>query len=216
MAKKMYAMYKEASHASDDFNQKEPMNTCPMSTCNSITVGHVTKFKQSLSSGDPFTNFFQFAPLSNQPQVCQEVPCAKPKGNNPMYVDNDKHIESSKINYLNGRVEGIFYQKDRALEKQFGLVSDPRPSSAKELVDRILAGKYVLPDGDAATKSRYEPSDAITWRDPAVKKDAAGYEAASAVLQKVRTDTIDTIAIGTPVEGLVAVKALDAWSFTSV
>jgi len=30
------------------------------------------------------------------PQVCNPVPCQK--GNNPMYVDNDKHIESSKIN----------------------------------------------------------------------------------------------------------------------
>jgi len=44
-----------------------------------------------------------------------------------------------------------------------------------------------------------------------VVEDPVGLKAASAALQVVYQDTKDTIAIGTPAEGLAAVKALDSW-----
>ena len=163
----------------------------------------------------PMVSFSQVTSLApfNQPQVCNTVPCAKPKGNNPMYVDNDKHIESSKINYLSDRAATVQYRKEQDARKTFGLVDDMAPETAAELVKRIQDGKFILKD-ETKDKNVYEPARYIKWRDPAVKEDTAGFRAAVDALAKVYQDTKDTIAIGTPAEGLAAVKALDAWTPT--
>jgi hypothetical protein len=151
------------------------------------------------------------APTPSQDQY--KVPCQEVKGNKPMYVDNDKHIESSKINYLNDRRENLFYSKRADLQKQFGLVDDEAPITANDLVKRIQDGKFVIPT-DKGDAQNYEATRFIKWRDPAAKKDQAGYDAAIKQYAVANQDTKDVIAIGTPAEGLAAVKALDAWTPT--
>src|SRR5258708_5960176 len=86
------------------------------------------------------------------PQACT-VPCKVmdyPSGPNKkektMYVDNDKHIESSKINYLSQRLENLYYKKDVEARKLFGLVNDEAPETATEMVKRIQDGKFVIKD----------------------------------------------------------------------
>lgn len=197
--KRMWRMALETIEASIDI-KKEPMDT--------ITMNEVFKCK------------FNFAPLVTQDCNGTPVPCTQPaakacptKGNNPMYVDNDKHIESSKINYLSARVDQISYQKINDFRKLFGLVDDKSPDTATALVDRIQAGKFILSD-ETKNKPTYDPDRYIRWRDPAVKEDKAGFAAAEEAFEKAKQDTRDTIVIGTPAEGLVAVKALDAWAPT--
>lgn len=174
-----------------------------------------TEEQMNISYDTAITSYW-LGPLN--PQVCTSVPCAKmdtcpQKGNNPMYVDNDKHIESSKINYLSARAANVQYGKEQGMRKTFGLVDDYAPETAAELVKRIQDGKFLLKD-DSKDKTCYDPTRFIKWRDPAVKEDQAGYKAAVDALGKVYQDTKDTIAIGTPAEGLAAVKALDAWTPT--
>jgi len=154
-----------------------------------------------------------FAPCTNTQEAvpCNPgcIPCKPQKKETTMYVDNDKHIESSKINYLSQRVSGIWYIKHAELMRQFGLVDDEAPSSAQEIVDRITSGKYVL-KADTKDKKNYDPIRYIRWRDPAVKEDQDGLDAAMKLLDKARQDTIDTVAIDTPINALAAVKALEA------
>lgn len=75
-------------------------------------------------------------------------------------------------------------EKLEALRKQFGLTDDTTPQSEQELVDRITSGKFIL---DENSKDLYQYSlgniiRGITWRDPAIKKDQAGFDAAKKTL----------------------------------
>jgi len=147
-----------------------------------------------------------FAPCTN---MAEAVPAQKKE--TKMYVDNDKHIESSKINYLSNRVETIWYQKHDALRKQFGFQDDAAPVTAQEIVDRITAGKFVL-KADSKDKRNYDSVRYIQWRDPTVKEDQAGFDAAMKLFEKAVQDTRDIVAIDTPINALAAVKALEAWT----
>lgn len=192
-----YNMYKEVEKVSTDmkFNYMLPA----IASTGMSTTEYIEKYHP-------------FAPY-DEPQACNPVPCQKPIGNNPMYVDNDKHIESSKINYLIERAGSAFYEANQKITEAFHLENDPAPMTAAELVKRVQDGKFLLND-DTKNKSQYEPARYIQWRDPALPADQVGAKAAREVLEKLFQDTKDTIAIGTPAEGLAAVKTLDAWTPT--
>ena len=177
-----------------------------------------------LSKNNFYDECTSLAPCNYNPYfIPQEVPCQTDcvkqsiKGNNPMYVDNDKHIESSKVNYLTSRGENSFYSKMDGLSKLFGFGPFDSPDSIQEFIDRIVAGKFTIKDPSKKDTKNfyYRPMEGITWKDPSVKEDQVGYDAAKAALTSLWQDTKDTIAIGTPVEGLAAVKALDAWTPTA-
>jgi hypothetical protein len=195
LARKLYNMYLETEKVSTDMN-----------ITNSFPAGAIWN---NMMVCDEMVSF---APST--PQVCNSVPCAKAKGNNPMYVDNDKHIESSKINYLLSRLENLEYTKRTALEEQFGLRNDIAPDTAQAMVDRIQAGKFVL-KADTKDKSVYEPTRYIVWRDPAVKEDQAGYKIAVKAMDDAAQNVRDLIAIDTPANALAAVKAFEAWTYTA-
>lgn len=206
----MYNDYLEVSKASTDMN-------------NYVTVSNAT----TTSAFDIWSNPVYFAPI---PQQACTVPC-KPdypydmevakkvspnKKEKTMYVDNDKHIESSKINYLNDRASQVFYKKADKLPKQFGLSDDAAPRSVSEFVKRIQDGKFMYKDETKKDTEGYfyRPCEGIRWRDPSVKEDKDGHKAAYDSLSAAYQDAKDNIAIGTPVEGLAAVKALEAWTPT--
>lgn len=181
-------------------------------TTTAANVNWVSYAKKSPDISQAIYDLDSFAPY-DEPQVCNSVPCqVKTKGNKPMYVENDKHIESSKLNYLNDRLANVGYEKDYSLRKTFGLVNDDAPQSAEDLVKRIQDGKFIL--GDNAKKQNYDPVRYITWRDPSVKKDEAGYEAATKDFRKASKAAQDVVAIGTPSEGLAAIHSLEAWTPT--
>lgn len=188
-----------------NLDKKEKMNTNTIT--NTFSAGILgTKYH----AYDIYDECVSLAP-------CQSTDCPKvsvQKGNNPMYVDNDKHITSSKINYLSDRANTAYYTKADGLGRAFGFGPYIAPETVQELVDRITAGKFSFkePSKKDVKNFFYRPWEGITWKDPAVVEDQAGLDKASDELKKLFQDAKDTIAVGTPAEGLVAVKALDAWT----
>lgn len=131
------------------------------------------------------------------------------KGNNPMYVNNDKHIESSKINYLNDRLNNSFYKKEEEMVPLFNLNTPKVPDTAEKLVAAITSGDYTIKtDSD---RKYLQAVDQITWRSPSIVPDQAGYDAARASLIDLRQTAKDTVAVGTPADALTAIKAIDAF-----
>lgn len=143
-------------------------------------------------------------PTSNVQKAFKALKENKEKGNNPM---------DDKIYYLQTRVNTIDYTKDQELRKQFGLVDDDAPRSAVEFVKRIQDGKFTLKDG--ADKNAYRPSEYIRWRDPSVKEDKDGYVVAENALRKMVQATVDIVNIKSADDGLTAVQALEAWTYTA-
>src|ERR1700743_2523228 len=102
---------------------------------NSLTIDDSMKGKKALEKANvPMTNIVmsaqsywvdEYSPINPfslgncvtaTPMPCQTAACNNKQGNKPMYVDNDKHIESSKINYLTERLESSFYTKERTID----------------------------------------------------------------------------------------------------
>lgn len=151
------------------------------------------------------------------PQDCT-APCKPdyPKGFGPnkkekaMYVSDDKHIESSKINYLSDRIENAYYKANDKARKAFGLEDDTPPQTAEDFIKRIQDGKFMLND-ETKKKNVYEPSRYIRWRDPSVKEDKEGFEADMKEFGALQQDARDAVAVLSPAEALAEVKKLDAW-----
>ena len=131
------------------------------------------------------------------------------KGNNPMYnIENDKYIASSKINYLNERLEIADMSKRDDMLQTFGLVDDNTPRTWEEALARIQAGKFTF----EKPKHQWSWTDGLRWRDPAKKEDHAGYDAACMTLATIRTAAKDAIMSGVYADGLSALKAFEAWT----
>lgn len=119
------------------------------------------------------------------------------------------NTEKDQRKYLKSRLYDAFYEKKADAKRKFGLVDDKAPANAEELIDRIKNGKFTVTPKEQ--RSRWEgPFEAIRWRDPSVKEDKDGYEAAKAELEKAFKEAEDVIVIKTPSEGLDAVKAFQA------
>lgn len=131
------------------------------------------------------------------------------KGNNM----KTETVEMTRISYLTQRLEDIEYKKLNELEKTFNLYDDPTPLNGKELVDRILAGKYILPE-KAPERFYGYAQDQLTWRDPSKKRDTDGYRKAHDDLMNARIAAEDVVVIGTPADGLAAVQAFEKWTPT--
>lgn len=142
---------------------------------------------------------------------CYNIPT--PKGNNPMYVDNDKHIESAKINYLSDRAATARYAAQDKITEAFNLSYPAAPKTPEELVAAITAGNYTITP--KTERNRYHNAmENIVWRAPTVVADPDGAAAAKKVFETLYKSTQDAIMIGTPADALTAVQALDAWTPT--
>ncbi len=129
---------------------------------------------------------------------------------NDRYVNVDANPENEKRDYLRERASNTFYSISSDLEKKFGLRDDDRPATASDYIKRILDGMYVL-DEKNKDKRDYDPSRYITWRNPAIKKDQTGFDAANDLLSKEKTKVEDTIAILDTKDALAAVQAFENW-----
>lgn len=150
----------------------------------------------------------------------QTVPATKEPTMYIDYVSSDKHSESAKTNYLLGRFNEVKSDKQSELRRQFGLENDPTPYTAKELVERIKSGKFILPtkkEEDMSGQIYYNnsPIYAITWRDPAVVEDQTGYDDASKKFKAASLPVHDAIMLKTNDEALTAINALVTWTPTA-
>lgn len=123
--------------------------------------------------------------------------------------------------YLRDRLHSLYYEKYNELEKQFGLVDDDSPTTAKEVVERIQAGKYMLPKDEDNKNDKKKDlysilyghgKNVIRWRDPDLKEDKEGFEAAAKTMKAEWQKAKDTIVIASPADGLEALRAFEAYT----
>jgi hypothetical protein len=151
------------------------------------------------------------------PQADKCIPpkaCAYKKKEDTMYVEHTKTDFGTQRSYAATRLGDLYSKLNSGLIKQFGLVNDEPPRSFEDLLARIQAGKYVFPE-DKKTKSIgvYGVMDYIQWRDPAVKEDQAGYDAAIEKLSAAYNDAQDNMALASDAAGVkAAVDAFKAWT----
>lgn len=122
-------------------------------------------------------------------------------------------MDMTKLTHLSARMSNTFHAKRDELRKTYGLVDDDTPATAKELIARITAGKYVVPE-DRLNAVVYEPTRHFTWRDPSVKKDEEGFKVAIEKLQKARTAAEDIIVVMS--DETTRLKALQDFESTTI
>ena len=120
-------------------------------------------------------------------------------------------IETAQ-DHLIERLSDATEAKIQAAKAAKGLINDDRPRTAQSFVDRILAGKFVIPE-DRKNQTSYDPTDYITWRDPSIKKDEAGFEAIATAVNAASDEVMDTIIVNGNEAGLAAIKAFKAKTF---
>lgn len=124
--------------------------------------------------------------------------------------------EQDQKSYLETRLYHTYNEKDSELANVFGLV-DLYPKNAEETVKFIQEGKFTLRDRDREDSDfdfdDYSPFSGFIWRDPAVKKDREGYDAARAKLTKAKTAAMDRITVSSPEAGLKALQEFESATF---
>jgi len=180
----------------------DPVMGCPVAKdpghSHSYTVG-------SVSTG---STLYSFAP-NTYPAGCVSVPCQQKENDmNSAYatVAVEANPTKDERRFLRSRLEDAFYTKKAALKVKFGLIDDEAPASFEDFLARIQAGKYTIDDKDAKKKT-WNPTAYIRWRDPSVKEDQEGYDAAKATLKAAYDKAEEDIRILTPTEGLAALRA---------
>lgn len=129
-------------------------------------------------------------------------------------INTTGNLDAQQKNYFGQRAVEIFFEKKEALKKDFGLIDDEAPRTAKELAARIAAGKFVIDTTKEVSEWDFSIRRAFSWRDPSVKKDEDGYKAARKVLDKKLTETKDIIvASEKATDALAAVKDLETATF---
>lgn len=151
--------------------------------------------------------------------VPEKKACVPKKRNSAMYdefemsisagateTERQKHFLIQELDMANDR-------QDTKLRRQFGLVDEDGPDSFEDLLARITAGKYVISDENKVKATYGGPLRYIKWRDPAIKEDRKGFDAAQKILYSARQDAERTIRISDPKEGLAALKSFESASF---
>lgn len=127
--------------------------------------------------------------------------------------------EKTAQDRLTSRALYAFREKGREMEKTYHLYDDNAPKTIKEMLDRVKAGDYKF---DADYKDEFILSRSFDsydsqfryfdWRK--VPADQDGYCKAYALLDKAHDELVDTITVLGAKEGLAALRAFEAQSFT--
>jgi len=122
--------------------------------------------------------------------------CAQRKDNkmnliNMSTYEAEFNAEQNQLGYLGERTYTIYHTKKNALRKEFNLDDDESPATPTELVERIKAGKFVIPEDYKDYRSYGCSERYIKWRDPEAKKDEAGFKAAMKKLDAIKVATED-------------------------
>lgn len=153
-----------------------------------------------------------------EPKVCstaiykKALLCAKKEENAMTAVDNTARDQRR---YISERAYEVYYAKEFELKKAFGLTDTPQPETPKEFIQFIKEGKFILEEKyeDARLGYVWNVGSYIRFRDPKVKEDRKGYEAAKKLLDKDVQALRDDIAILDPKESLEKLRAFEAKSF---
>ena len=125
--------------------------------------------------------------------------------------------EAQARDHLIRRANNASDDKQAKMRQTFGLDDDQEPETLKDFFQRIKDGKYVIPTDETALNRRHWSTsrilEEIRWRDPAVKEDEAGYQAARDKMFAALQDTKDEIIVKTPAEGLESLRAFQAKTF---
>jgi len=166
------------------------------------------------------------AKLADVPQTsgCNPTPMSKKKEkdmqnvsfNPTIRVDTPRSETFNAVEtaqkHLSDRLDAAIETHIEAAKKAFGLVGDDRPRTPQSIVDRILAGRFVIPE-DLKNSYVYDPAEYIVWRDPSVKKDEAGFDVAQKKIYGESSDIMDIIIVKGNEAGLEAVNAFKAKTF---
>lgn len=118
--------------------------------------------------------------------------------------------EQVQMDFLRGEARNVRETLYSKLRKQFGLSGDPAPETVEDFIKRIQDGKFVLEDMYKQKRTSYV-TDYISWRDPSIKRDEAGYDAAKELLDAKYRDTKRAIMTQGADAGLKAVLDLEAF-----
>ena len=165
-----------------------------------------------------------FADCPKVASVPPTVECgwgSKKKDKNPMsslssatVITTSDTIERDQRRFLERRLSVLFYEHKAALKRQFGLADDAAPEKLIDILARIKDGKYVLPEKYADAYS-YNLMSYIRWRDPSLKEDKEGYDAAKKVLQ-ADYDTAEEAAKLLPItDATKAMQDFKNWKYTA-
>jgi hypothetical protein len=164
------------------------------------------------------------------PLVCKSMPpvckkkedkmshCATTVRDAPREIVNDICIDVQPAqsdtqqakDYLRSCVVTTRWEKHRELEQLFGLSDEDSPRDFEEFFKRLKDGRFVL-DTKYRTGTRYW-RDYIRWRDPDLKEDHKGYDAAKEAYAKAEQQAMHIITVKHPDEGLEALQKLEAWT----
>ncbi len=140
-----------------------------------------------------------------------------------------KSADADKVRHLKDRVHQTYWSKYGDLERTFKLYVDNTPKTFEELIAKIKEGKYTV---DSKIQKKFEAKKAdfegdnfgdfwyhgplygLVWDGP--QPDRKGFDAASEALAKARDRVIDDVEILSPVDGLAAFRAFEAWTPTGV
>ena len=128
-------------------------------------------------------------------------------------VTPTRNLEAEAKDHLFMRLKGahgkwIWGDGDTKLRKAYGLIVE-EPKSPKDFLDRIKNKQYTLMSQEEFEKECDEDAplcfwDWFSWRDPAVKEDREGYEAALRRVSEAFEKARDIIMVKSPEEGLKA------------
>lgn len=207
-------VFKEASPEAQDaiwneyFPPKEvTMNDLPYNSYSSL--GHLTEVEKAPEAPYPWCK-----PVKKEKESAMGYQTAACSTAINVSTTPVKTEDQDKKDYLFDRLCSIAWEKRDEEKKPYGLVDDDAPKTIKERKERFAAGKFVINwradeddyEDDEEFESSYSAGGNIRWRDPAVKEDRKGYEAAMEKMGKDLTDFRDIIKIKSPDEGLTAVK----------
>lgn len=130
--------------------------------------------------------------------------------------DNEMNNENDQRVHLSNRTYQIANQHESKLRADFHLNNDEAPDSFDEFVARVQAGKMTF-DKNIKTDRKFgyfgDMLRYITWRDPNVPADQAGFDAAWAKVLETRTAVNDDVAILEPKDALASVRAFEKATF---
>lgn len=147
------------------------------------------------------------------PTVACNAPCRKEEKDTTMYLNNSP-IDIQQKQYLTERLAREYREKNDTLRHDFNLVDDDAPSTPAEMIERITKGRFEV-SKDILDAEMYDGAlyHAFSWRDPAAKKDQAGYDAAYKAMSDAKTAATDTIIVKDAEAGLAAVTEFASKTF---
>lgn len=140
------------------------------------------------------------------------------KGNKPMCYDcdcdSDYSPEARKTSYLVDALYAIREDKINDLRKKFNMDED-KPKTVEDFIERVKAGKFQIHSKEYQADRRWwNPQDFLIWREPGVEPDQDGFNKAVAAMDVESEAAKIRIRVLTPAEGLAALDAFKAWTYS--